>query len=423
VTSTLSIALSPEHFKLKAPESDTLLQLRMNPYQMPDSFANALHLIPITLPEPITSDQTQMRSYYYFIDHYSEAIENDLNYYYPQNMPGSAVYLFRHHEALRPSPYLFGHGIVNFLNSYGHSLNVSTKQKLRITTDPFWYKGTLFVESTPIQLDNDLDIELLLYVYTNESGSTGISTYVPVNLTAQSQLQIIPNDFGYEHALGCTQVDITHDLNQDKQRDILFYCTHNGVGFSISQQIVASWSTEGVFRIGQTDSIFWTGEQVPYEVKVSDIDLDGFEEIVWMESCEENLGNQCEIVNTFSWDSNETYSEELGLMSGFTSECERLNDAFSVSGELRLCIFHLKRAIFAQTDPNILDKITSLLNYLPSSDPDAQLYREHLLYLLGYHYELIGEERSAVSTYLSLIQQSPASSWSWLAWARLELVN
>ena len=80
-------------------------------------------------------------------------------------------------------------------------------------------------------------------------------------------------------------------------------------------------------------------------------------------------------------------------------------------------------AVLTQTDPAVPEKITQLLTYLPSDDPDAQPYIEHLTYLLGYFYELSGEEETAVTTYLDLIQQFPTSLWSWLAWARLEPVE
>jgi hypothetical protein len=46
-----------------------------------------------------------------------------------------------------------------------------------------------------------------------------------------------------------------------------------------------------------------------------------------------------------------------------------------------------------------------------------------LMYLLGYNYELNGNQEQAVSTYLTLIEQAPTSPWSWLAWARLEPVE
>ncbi|HRQ39849.1 MAG TPA: hypothetical protein PLD25_18230 [Chloroflexota bacterium] len=42
---------------------------------------------------------------------------------------------------------------------------------------------------------------------------------------------------------------------------------------------------------------------------------------------------------------------------------------------------------------------------------------------MGYYYELSGDEATAVSTYLTLIQQAPSSPWAWLAWARLEPVE
>ena len=86
-------------------------------------------------------------------------------------------------------------------------------------------------------------------------------------------------------------------------------------------------------------------------------------------------------------------------------------------------LYQLQTAVLTQSDPAIPTKITDLLAYLPTDDPEAQPYREHLTYLLGYHYELSGEEEEAVNTYLDLIQQAPSSPWSWLAWARLEPVE
>ncbi len=80
----------------------------------------------------------------------------------------------------------------------------------------------------------------------------------------------------------------------------------------------------------------------------------------------------------------------------------------------------LQTAVLTQSDPDIASKITDLLAYLPTDDPEAQPYIEHLTYLLGYHYELSGDDETAVTTYLSLIRQAPNSPWSWLAWARLE---
>ena len=83
----------------------------------------------------------------------------------------------------------------------------------------------------------------------------------------------------------------------------------------------------------------------------------------------------------------------------------------------------LQTAVLSQTDPTVPEKITQLLTYLPADDPDAQPYIEHLTYLLGYFYELSGDEENAVNTYLDLIQHCPTSPWSWLAWARLDPVT
>ncbi|MBP6472000.1 MAG: tetratricopeptide repeat protein [Chloroflexi bacterium] len=86
-------------------------------------------------------------------------------------------------------------------------------------------------------------------------------------------------------------------------------------------------------------------------------------------------------------------------------------------------IAQLQTAVLTQSDPDIASKITDLLAYLPPDEPEAQPYIEHLTYLLGYHYELSGDDETAVTTYLSLIRQAPNSPWSWLAWARLEPVE
>ncbi len=100
-----------------------------------------------------------------------------------------------------------------------------------------------------------------------------------------------------------------------------------------------------------------------------------------------------------------------------------LSDFTATESILWQYVAELDTAVFTQTDPNIVAKITELLNYLPSNDPEAQPYREHLTYLLGYHYELSGDENHAITVYLDLIQQAPSSPWSWLAWARLEPIK
>ena len=102
---------------------------------------------------------------------------------------------------------------------------------------------------------------------------------------------------------------------------------------------------------------------------------------------------------------------------------KQLEDFLEEPEYIGFYIENLTDSILAQTDPTIPEKITQLLNYLPTDDPDAQPYIEHLTYLLGYFYELSGDEENAVSTYLELIQQYPTSPWSWLAWARLEPVE
>ena len=67
-------------------------------------------------------------------------------------------------------------------------------------------------------------------------------------------------------------------------------------------------------------------------------------------------------------------------LEGFLEEPERIG----------LYIEGMTDLLLNQTDPTVPEKITQLLNYLPSDDPDAQPYIEHLTYLLGYFYELSG---------------------------------
>lgn len=105
------------------------------------------------------------------------------------------------------------------------------------------------------------------------------------------------------------------------------------------------------------------------------------------------------------------------------SEWEQLDGFLEKPVSISTYIQYLTDSILTQTDPTIPTQITDLLDYLPTDDGEARPYREHLTYLLGYHYELSGDADTAVATYLSLIQQTPDSPWAWLAWARLEPVE
>ncbi|MCL4261892.1 MAG: hypothetical protein KJ069_01685 [Anaerolineae bacterium] len=407
------------HFKLSTPDSQMLIQLRTSPYQMPVSFMSALNIILSVPPESPADNTIQITQRQQFDDYFLSYIEMDLERYYPEGIAGASVYLFPR-QSIKPSAYLFGRGIIDFLNAYGHPLDVTKAQTLKIVIDPYWYKGTIILESVPMQLDSDSNSELLLYARTEPYGS-GESAFIPINITTQNRLEIIPNDFGFVHELGCWQANAAHDLNRDKQNDILLRCDLAKPGFSMSQQIVFTWSDVGIFRIGETDSVLWRGAQFPYEIEIADIDSDGFEEIVWFTPCQGNASGQCEVVNAFSW-SEETYNKELMPMV-VLSDCTQISVQPEAHDRVNNCVLQLSNAVLAQTDPTIPTQITDLLHYLPTDDPEARPYREHLTYLLGYNYELSGDEDTAVSTYLSLIQQSPTSPWAWLAWARLEPVE
>lgn len=104
-------------------------------------------------------------------------------------------------------------------------------------------------------------------------------------------------------------------------------------------------------------------------------------------------------------------------------EWETLSGSSATPVSLYEHIQELQTAVLAQADPTIPTQITDLLDYLPTDDPEARPYREHLTYLLGYYYELSGDADTAVTTYLSLIQLAATSPWAWLAWARLEPVT
>ena len=63
--------------------------------------------------------------------------------------------------------------------------------------------------------------------------------------------------------------------------------------------------------------------------------------------------------------------------------------------------------------------LKTLIAYIPSVDPEAAFIVPRLQYLLGLSYEIEGCADEAVEAYLALIQSTPQSAWSWLAWTRL----
>ena len=153
-----------------------------------------------------------------------------------------------------------------------------------------------------------------------------------------------------------------------------------------------------------------SGEDLFYQLEVVQATGTGFEAIASKNFDETSLPSLDEInPATFNLDAPPNWR----ILTGFPTEKQYLTEYVS----------ELQTAVLTQTDPTVPEKITQLLTYLPSDDPDARPYIEHLTYLLGYFYELSGDEETAVSTYLDLIQRYPTSPWSWLAWARLEPVE
>jgi hypothetical protein len=65
------------------------------------------------------------------------------------------------------------------------------------------------------------------------------------------------------------------------------------------------------------------------------------------------------------------------------------------------------------------EEIEELLVHMPVDNPAVEPYYAHLLFFLGYYYELNGESDLALDHYLRLINTYPSSVWSWLAWARI----
>lgn len=241
------------NFRLKVPDAQMLIQLRMDPEQIPYSVDNKLNLEPLQLFYPDYDDPEQAGRWYRFLEGYFPLIENDLQFYYPKEIPGASAYLFPHHElSVWPANYLFGRSVIDFLNTYGHSLNVDREEVRKLTFDLYWYKGKVLLRLIPVQLDSDIEKELLLLIEQTDTTvheRLSASTIVPVNITAQNRLEIIPSDFDKEYTLGCRQVDITHDFNQDQQNELLFYCERMAAYSAIRYQMVFSWNEAGVYRV------------------------------------------------------------------------------------------------------------------------------------------------------------------------------
>lgn len=121
------------------------------------------------------------------------------------------------------------------------------------------------------------------------------------------------------------------------------------------------------------------------------------------------------------------YDEEAILAKEFTPELFGLDLPtlpywrYTAEGEnFHSHLSALAQAIINQEQEDAVGTINDLLAYLPQNSDEAIFEKEALNFLLGYQYELAGEEDTAVSHYLTLIQTAPNSPWSWLAWARLE---
>jgi hypothetical protein len=68
-----------------------------------------------------------------------------------------------------------------------------------------------------------------------------------------------------------------------------------------------------------------------------------------------------------------------------------------------------------------LQRIETLIAFLPADDPAVIIINRRLRYMLGLSYELQKMPNKAIPIYLSVIQETPNSLWSWLAWTRFEI--
>lgn len=173
---------------------------------------------------------------------------------------------------------------------------------------------------------------------------------------------------------------------------------------------------------------------VDLEIVTTDVTGDDLEDVIAVVTnlveCGNELAPRTRVVLLYSAEVSGEFKPTYGYCDeGISYELPAINEEYFYRTKAypiwrNLSDFNeLQTAVLTQTNPNIATKITDLLSYMPTDDPEAQPYREHLTYLLGYHYELSGDEAKAVTTYLNLIQQAPSSPWSWLAWARLEPVE
>lgn len=89
-------------------------------------------------------------------------------------------------------------------------------------------------------------------------------------------------------------------------------------------------------------------------------------------------------------------------------------DVYSQLNELE------SRVLSGETPISTHAALETMLAAVPADDPAADFFRGRLYFLLGYSYELAGDERAAVAAYVRLIHAVPTSPWSWLAAARLQ---
>lgn len=141
------------------------------------------------------------------------------------------------------------------------------------------------------------------------------------------------------------------------------------------------------------------------------------------------LGEQTNSCGTPAWTVETVTSEQINLRTPVAdwyhvSELAEAHEfvvgeaPFYAPGQaLENYLSQLTDQILAGSHP--VEAIEELLVHLPVDNPAVEPYYAHLLFFLGYYYELNGESDLALDHYLRLINTYPSSVWSWLAWARI----
>ena len=253
-------------------------------------------------------------------------------------------------------------------------------------------------------------------------------------------LSVKNNPEDYFLQIGLPFIPIHHDdIDNDGFYEWIGYFDLNRSPIIIIDNDESKWTAQTIYKVYSSQSL------IDYQIIEKNITADDTTEILLMLELEDvQYLNTNHVLILLGQNENEVeqldrinYYEEVPVLESITLEDFTANDVlpsawelleaeFNIDGNFGLYVHDLTRRSLAQEQPSTtLNEIQILLSYLPKDEPDAELQslRHHLLFLIGYHFELAGEEETAVTHYLNLIEEAPDSPWSWLAWARLEPVE